>query len=65
MSGTQFVTHRHGDSLSWLVWIRKPRGPWSHRAEFVWITHCATVAQAVRTAQRQQPGWTVVAAERI
>jgi hypothetical protein len=28
------------------------------------VTHCATVAQAVRTAQRQYPGWTVVAAER-
>jgi len=59
--------------MAWCVFLtqRMPRPPHNHRLTFapargrsITLTHCATVAQAVRTAQRQHPGWTVVAAER-
>lgn len=29
------------------------------------VRHCATPAQAVRTAQRRYPGWTCVVIERV
>lgn len=58
---------------SWSVFLnqRAPRPAWNHRLVVPpargasrTISHCATIAQAVRTAQRAYPGWTVVAAER-
>lgn len=35
------------------------------RTQLLDVAHCATVDQAVRTAQRQYPGWTCVAVERV
>lgn len=58
--------------MTWIVYVAQKRerhkpGDWPRRERYgrLAVTHCMTVAQAVRTAQRRYPGWTAVAAEKI